>query len=74
VDHLVSVCLSLHPQLKYRKDQKKMKGTSHFTSLTSEDNLALKNARKISKLVSEVRSLGFKENRTWIRGWPLGVI
>uniref|UniRef100_A0A8C5BHB5 LIM zinc-binding domain-containing protein n=1 Tax=Gadus morhua TaxID=8049 RepID=A0A8C5BHB5_GADMO len=39
--------------LKYRKDQKKMKGTSHFTSLTSEDNLALKNARKISKLVSE---------------------
>lgn len=31
-----------------------MKGTSHFHSLTSEDNLALKNARKISKLVSEV--------------------
>ncbi len=31
-----------------------MKGTSHFHSLTSEDNLALKNARKINKLVSEV--------------------
>ncbi|CAL8281825.1 unnamed protein product [Merluccius merluccius] len=40
--------------LKYRKDLNKMKGTSHFHSLTSEDNLALKNARKISKLVSEV--------------------
>uniref|UniRef100_A0A3B4VHN2 Nebulin-related anchoring protein n=1 Tax=Seriola dumerili TaxID=41447 RepID=A0A3B4VHN2_SERDU len=40
--------------LKYRKDLSKMKGTSHFHSLTSEDNLALKNARKINKLVSEV--------------------
>ncbi|KAM4623432.1 nebulin-related-anchoring protein isoform 2-T2 [Polymixia lowei] len=40
--------------LKYKKDLKKMKGTSHFHSLTSEDNLALKNARKINKLVSEV--------------------
>ncbi|XP_053196690.1 nebulin-related-anchoring protein isoform X1 [Scomber japonicus] len=40
--------------LKYRKDLKKMKGTSHYHSLTSEDNLALKNARKINKLVSEV--------------------
>lgn len=41
-------------QLKYKKDLSKMKGTSHFHSLTSEDNLALKNARKINKLVSEV--------------------
>ncbi|XP_019120344.2 nebulin-related-anchoring protein isoform X1 [Larimichthys crocea] len=40
--------------LKYKKDLSKMKGTSHFHSLTSEDNLALKNARKINKLVSEV--------------------
>uniref|UniRef100_A0A4W6CBW7 Nebulin-related anchoring protein n=1 Tax=Lates calcarifer TaxID=8187 RepID=A0A4W6CBW7_LATCA len=40
--------------LKYRKDLNKMKGTSHFHSLTSEDNLALKNARKINKIVSEV--------------------
>uniref|UniRef100_A0A673AHS4 Nebulin-related anchoring protein n=1 Tax=Sphaeramia orbicularis TaxID=375764 RepID=A0A673AHS4_9TELE len=39
--------------LKYRKDKSKM-GTSHFHSLTSEDNLALKNARKINKMVSEV--------------------
>lgn len=34
-----------------------MKGTSHFHSLTSEDNLALKNARKINKIVSEVGEL-----------------
>ncbi|CAK6956632.1 nebulin-related-anchoring protein isoform X1 [Scomber scombrus] len=40
--------------LKYRKDFKKMKGTSHYHSLTSEDNLALMNARKINKIVSEV--------------------
>uniref|UniRef100_A0A3P8TJC2 Nebulin-related anchoring protein n=1 Tax=Amphiprion percula TaxID=161767 RepID=A0A3P8TJC2_AMPPE len=40
--------------LKYRKDLNKMKGTSHFHSLTSEDNLALKNACKINKIVSEV--------------------
>ncbi|XP_056883449.1 nebulin-related-anchoring protein isoform X2 [Takifugu flavidus] len=40
--------------LKYKKDLSKMKGTSHFHSLTSEDNLTLKNARKINKIVSEV--------------------
>ncbi|KAM6951259.1 nebulin-related-anchoring protein [Aplochiton taeniatus] len=40
--------------LTYKKDMSKMKGTSHFHSLTAEDNLALKNARKINKLVSEV--------------------
>nr|XP_057917669.1 nebulin-related-anchoring protein isoform X2 [Doryrhamphus excisus] len=40
--------------LKYRKDLNKMKGTSHYHSLTSEENLTLKNARKINKLVSEV--------------------
>uniref|UniRef100_A0A3P9AQN1 LIM zinc-binding domain-containing protein n=1 Tax=Esox lucius TaxID=8010 RepID=A0A3P9AQN1_ESOLU len=40
--------------LKYKKDLNKMKGPSHFHSLTSEDNLALKSARKINKIVSEV--------------------
>ncbi|XP_041714201.1 nebulin-related-anchoring protein isoform X1 [Coregonus clupeaformis] len=40
--------------LKYKKDLNKMKGSSHFHSLTSEDNLALKSARKINKIVSEV--------------------
>lgn len=44
-------------QLKYKKDLNKMKGTSHFHSLTSEDNLTLKNARKINKIVSEVSFL-----------------
>uniref|UniRef100_A0A8C7DHB6 Nebulin-related anchoring protein n=1 Tax=Oncorhynchus kisutch TaxID=8019 RepID=A0A8C7DHB6_ONCKI len=40
--------------LKYKKDLNKMKGSSHFHNLTSEDNLALKSARKINKIVSEV--------------------
>lgn len=44
-------------QLKYKKDLNKMKGTSHFHSLTSEDNLTLKNARKINKIISEVSLL-----------------
>lgn len=41
-----------------------MKGSSHFHSLTSEDNLALMNARRINKLVSEVsRPLGLMPSR-----------
>ncbi|XP_047673727.1 nebulin-related-anchoring protein isoform X2 [Tachysurus fulvidraco] len=41
--------------LKYKKDLNKMKGsTSAYHCLTSEDNLAMKNACKINKLVSEV--------------------
>ncbi|KAK3559454.1 hypothetical protein QTP86_013637, partial [Hemibagrus guttatus] len=40
--------------LKYKKDLNKMKGSaSAYHCLTSEDNLALKNACKINKLVSE---------------------
>ncbi|GAA6110303.1 nebulin-related-anchoring protein isoform X2 [Tachysurus ichikawai] len=42
-------------KLKYKKDLNKMKGsTSAYHCLTSEDNLAMKNACKINKLVSEV--------------------
>ncbi|XP_070707449.1 nebulin-related-anchoring protein isoform X2 [Pempheris klunzingeri] len=52
--HLAKKAQEHASDLKYRKDLKKMKGTSHFHSLTSEDNLALKNARKINKIVSEV--------------------
>ncbi|XP_072311964.1 nebulin-related-anchoring protein isoform X2 [Eucyclogobius newberryi] len=52
--HLAKRAQDNASDLKYRKDIKKMKGTSHFHSLTSEDNLALKNARKIRKIVSEV--------------------
>ncbi|KAG9267895.1 nebulin-related-anchoring protein [Astyanax mexicanus] len=40
--------------LKYKKDLNKMKGSSAYHSLTTDDNLTLKNARKINKLVSEV--------------------
>lgn len=42
-------------QLKYKKDLNRMKGTSHFHNLTTEDNLTLKNAKKINKIVSEVK-------------------
>ncbi|XP_061611448.1 nebulin-related-anchoring protein isoform X1 [Phyllopteryx taeniolatus] len=52
--HLAKKAQENASDLKYRKDLNKMKGTSHFHSLTSEDNLALMNARKINKLVSEV--------------------
>lgn len=44
-------------QLKYKKDLNKMKGSaSAYHCLTPDDNLALKNACKINKLVSEVNS------------------
>ncbi|XP_044033613.1 nebulin-related-anchoring protein isoform X3 [Siniperca chuatsi] len=52
--HLAKKAQENASNLKYRKDLNKMKGTSHFQSLTSEDNLALMNARKINKIVSEV--------------------
>uniref|UniRef100_A0A669EAX6 Nebulin-related anchoring protein n=1 Tax=Oreochromis niloticus TaxID=8128 RepID=A0A669EAX6_ORENI len=52
--HLAKKAQEIASDLKYKKDLNKMKGTSHFHSLTSEDNLALKNARKINKIVSEV--------------------
>ncbi|KAG9338351.1 hypothetical protein JZ751_025910 [Albula glossodonta] len=41
-------------ELKYKKDLSKMKGSAHYHTITTEDNLALKSARKINKLVSEV--------------------
>uniref|UniRef100_A0A8C5HI81 LIM zinc-binding domain-containing protein n=1 Tax=Gouania willdenowi TaxID=441366 RepID=A0A8C5HI81_GOUWI len=52
--HLAKKAQEHLSNLNYKKDLNKMKGTSHFHSLTSEDNLTLKNARKINKLVSEV--------------------
>ncbi|KAM8836590.1 nebulin-related-anchoring protein [Spinachia spinachia] len=52
--HLAKKAQENASNLKYRKDLSKMKDSSHFHSLTSEDNLALKNARKINKIVSEV--------------------
>ncbi|XP_066548934.1 nebulin-related-anchoring protein [Amia ocellicauda] len=44
----------LASDLKYKQGFSKSKGTAHFNTLTTEDNLALKNAQKINKLVSEV--------------------
>ncbi|XP_047466049.1 nebulin-related-anchoring protein isoform X2 [Mugil cephalus] len=52
--HLAKKAQENASNLKYKKDLNKMKGTSHYHSLTSEDNLAMKNARKINKMVSEV--------------------
>ncbi|XP_053495008.1 nebulin-related-anchoring protein isoform X1 [Ictalurus furcatus] len=49
--------------LKYKKDLNKMKGSaSAYHCLTSDDNLALKNACKINKLVSEVEYKKDHEN------------
>uniref|UniRef100_A0A3B5LKB8 Nebulin-related anchoring protein n=1 Tax=Xiphophorus couchianus TaxID=32473 RepID=A0A3B5LKB8_9TELE len=59
--HLAKKAQEIASDLKYKKDLNKMKGTSHFHSLTSDDNLALKNARKINKIVSENK---YKEKYT----------
>ncbi|XP_026132251.1 nebulin-related-anchoring protein-like isoform X3 [Carassius auratus] len=40
--------------LKYKKDLNKMKGSSAYHTLNTDDNLTLNCARKINKLVSEV--------------------
>uniref|UniRef100_A0A8C9VEP4 Nebulin-related anchoring protein n=1 Tax=Scleropages formosus TaxID=113540 RepID=A0A8C9VEP4_SCLFO len=40
--------------LKYKKDLSKVKGSALYHTMTTEDNLALKSARKVNKLVSEV--------------------
>ncbi len=43
-------------QLKYKKDMK-MKGSSAYQTLNTDDNLTLKCAQKINKLVSKVSDL-----------------
>ncbi|KAF7204368.1 nebulin-related-anchoring protein isoform X2 [Nothobranchius furzeri] len=52
--HLAKKAQEIASDLKYKKDLNKMKGTSHFHSLATEDNLTLKNAQKINKIVSKV--------------------
>uniref|UniRef100_A0A8C2FIL9 Nebulin-related anchoring protein n=1 Tax=Cyprinus carpio TaxID=7962 RepID=A0A8C2FIL9_CYPCA len=47
--------------LKYKKDLNKMKGSSAYHTLNTDDNLTLKCASKINKLVSENK---YKENYT----------
>uniref|UniRef100_E9Q641 Nebulin-related-anchoring protein n=1 Tax=Mus musculus TaxID=10090 RepID=E9Q641_MOUSE len=57
--------------IKYRQDFHKMKGAAHFHSLAAQDNLVLKRAQSVSKLVSENK---YKENyQTQLRGHYDGV-
>ena len=42
-------------QIKYRQDFNRMKGAAHYHSLPAQDNLVLKRAQSVNKLVSEVR-------------------
>lgn len=64
-------------QIKYRQDFNKMKGAAHYHSLPAQDNLVLKRAQSVNKLVSEVRRgtapsvychlLWFRQT---VKGWP----
>lgn len=54
--HIYFIILPTSFQIKYKKDLSKMKGAAHFHSLTAEDNLSLKQAQSVNKLVSEVRA------------------
>ncbi|XP_073451972.1 nebulin-related-anchoring protein [Aquarana catesbeiana] len=40
--------------IKYKKDLSKMRGAAHYHSLTTDDNLTMKQAQNVNKLVSEV--------------------
>ncbi|XP_055447732.1 nebulin-related-anchoring protein [Psammomys obesus] len=61
----------LASDIKYRQDFHKMKGAAHFHSLTAQDNLVLKQAQSVNKLVSENK---YKENyETHLRGHYEGV-
>uniref|UniRef100_A0A8C9TMW2 Nebulin-related anchoring protein n=1 Tax=Scleropages formosus TaxID=113540 RepID=A0A8C9TMW2_SCLFO len=52
---------ALASDLKYKKDLSKVKGSALYHTMTTEDNLALKSARKVNKLVSENK---YKEKYT----------
>lgn len=54
--HIYFIILPTSFQIKYKKDLSKMKGAAHFHSLTAEDNLVLKQAQSVNKLVSEVKA------------------
>uniref|UniRef100_A0A4W2G3F7 Nebulin-related-anchoring protein n=1 Tax=Bos indicus x Bos taurus TaxID=30522 RepID=A0A4W2G3F7_BOBOX len=49
----------LASDIKYRQDFNKMKGAAHYHSLPAQDNLVLKRAQSVNKLVSENK---YKEN------------
>ncbi|KAM8923754.1 nebulin-related-anchoring protein isoform 2-T2 [Pelodytes ibericus] len=40
--------------IKYKKDLSKMKGAAHYHTLSTDENLSLKQAQNVNKLVSEV--------------------
>uniref|UniRef100_UPI00398F8E11 nebulin-related-anchoring protein isoform X2 n=1 Tax=Pristiophorus japonicus TaxID=55135 RepID=UPI00398F8E11 len=44
----------LASDIKYKKDLTKMKGTAQYHTLTAEENLAMKRAQEVNKLVSEI--------------------
>ncbi|CAI9613763.1 unnamed protein product [Staurois parvus] len=51
--------------IKYKKDLSKMKGAAHYHTLTTDDNLTLKQAQNVNKLVSEV---GYKKDLEHSKG------
>ncbi|XP_068404702.1 nebulin-related-anchoring protein [Eschrichtius robustus] len=61
----------LTSDIKYRQDFSKMKGAAHYHSLPAQDNLVLKWAQNVNKLVSENK---YKENyQNHMRGHYEGV-
>uniref|UniRef100_A0A8D0NIY8 Nebulin-related-anchoring protein n=1 Tax=Sus scrofa TaxID=9823 RepID=A0A8D0NIY8_PIG len=61
----------LASDIKYRQDFNKMKGAAHYHSLPAQDNLVLKRAQSVNKLVSENK---YKENyQNHMRGHYEGV-
>ncbi|XP_001148506.4 nebulin-related-anchoring protein isoform X4 [Pan troglodytes] len=61
----------LASDIKYRQDFNKMKGAAHYHSLPAQDNLVLKRAQSVNKLVSENK---YKENyQNHMRGRYEGV-
>ncbi|KAI5945971.1 Nebulin-related-anchoring protein [Manis javanica] len=61
----------LASDIKYRQDFHKMKGPAHYHSLPAQDNLVLKRAQSVNKLVSENK---YKENyQNHMRGHYEGV-
>ncbi|XP_029466302.1 nebulin-related-anchoring protein isoform X2 [Rhinatrema bivittatum] len=55
----------LASDIKYKKDLSKMKGAAHYHYLTTQDNLAVKQAQDVNKLVSEV---GYKKDLEHSKG------
>ncbi|XP_071466990.1 nebulin-related-anchoring protein [Marmota flaviventris] len=61
----------LASDIKYRQDLHKMRGAAHYHSLPAQDNLVLKRAQSVNKLVSENK---YKENyQNHMRGHYEGV-